>query len=169
LVAQRECEAQRVSHAAPQKKIGALSCPLRHYLNVNRRVRGARWSKSPSNPRRLVLVADVFPAAGETALFSNVANHSIVLRRIRVAGVGGATSFVPQGPEIRFTFQFETLTPTPSGERGAQKGVCKLPDGRALQIVVGNEEARRAATAACARSRAFDRIPSTSAGCWAEI
>jgi hypothetical protein len=96
--------------------------------------------KNPFDPRRLVLVADVFPAAGETALFSNVANHNIVLRRIRVAGIGGATSFVPEGPEIRFTFQFETLTPTPSGERGAQKGVCKLPDGQALQIVVGDEQ-----------------------------
>jgi hypothetical protein len=95
---------------------------------------------SPSDPRRLVLVADVFPAAGETALSSNVASHNIVLRRIRVAGVGDATSFVPEGPEMRFTFQFETLTPTPSGGRGAQKGVCKLPDCKTLQIAVGDEQ-----------------------------
>jgi hypothetical protein len=95
---------------------------------------------SPSDPRRLVLVADVFPAAGETALFSNVANHTIALRRVNVVGVGDATSFVPEGPEIRFTFQFETLTPAPSGGRGAQKGVCKLPDGQTLQIAVGDEQ-----------------------------
>jgi hypothetical protein len=97
---------------------------------------------SPSIRGALSWWPTFFPAAGETALFSNVANHSIVLRRVRVAGVGDATSFVPEGPEMRFTFQFETLTltPTPGGERGAQRGLCKLPDGRTLQIVVGDEQ-----------------------------
>ena len=43
---------------------------------------------SPENPARTVLAACVFPAAGEHAIFSNVVDHSIVVRRVTVGGVG---------------------------------------------------------------------------------
>ncbi|MBD9372007.1 DUF4331 family protein [Rhizobium sp. ARZ01] len=92
-----------------------------------------------TDPRRTVLIANVFPFAGETALFSNAVNHSIVVRRMRVAGIGNATSFVPADTEIRFTFQFEVLQPRPDGERPRQTGACFLPDGRTLTIVVDDE------------------------------
>ena len=43
---------------------------------------------SPENPARTVLAACVFPSAGESAIFSNAIDHSIVVRRVTVAGVG---------------------------------------------------------------------------------
>ena len=95
---------------------------------------------SPADSRRTVLIACAFPFAGETALFSNAANYSIVIRRVRVAGMGDAASFKVDGPEIRFTFQFEVLKPGRSGENQHQTGTCKLPDGQSLPIVIGDEQ-----------------------------
>ncbi|MDM0117498.1 DUF4331 family protein, partial [Variovorax sp. J22R133] len=43
---------------------------------------------SPENPARTVLGLFVFPFAGTHALFSNVVNHSFVVRRASVAGLG---------------------------------------------------------------------------------
>lgn len=94
---------------------------------------------SPADSRRTVFIADAFPFAGETALFSNAAAYSIVAKRVRVAGIGNAASFKPEGPEIRFTFEFDVLKPGQNGERPHQTGSCKLPDGRTLPIIVGDE------------------------------
>jgi hypothetical protein len=95
---------------------------------------------SPVDSRRTVLIANVFPFAGETALFSNAASYNIAARRVRVAGMGDAASFKPDGPEIRFAFQFEVLKPGLGGELQRQTGICKLPDGRTLPVVVGDEQ-----------------------------
>ena len=64
---------------------------------------------SPENPARTVLAMDVFPSAGEDAIFSNVIDYSIAVRRVTVAGVGNAAKFQPEADEIRFSFRFETL------------------------------------------------------------
>lgn len=95
---------------------------------------------SPADPTRTVLIADVFPFAGETALFSNAVNYSIVLRPVRVAGLGDAAAFKAQDPEIRFLFQFEVLKRGPDGQRQAQTGLCTLPDGRTLALTVNQEQ-----------------------------
>src|ERR1700722_13180370 len=68
---------------------------------------------SPENPGRTVLIADVFPSAGVSAMFSNVVNHAIVVRRIEVAGLGEAAKFKPGDEEYRFNCKFSAL------ERGA--------------------------------------------------
>lgn len=94
---------------------------------------------SPVNSARTVMIANVFPFAGETALFSNAADHCIVLRRVRVAGTGGDASFQAYGPELRFTFRFDVLKPAPNGGHQHQTGTCTLPDGRSLPLVVGDE------------------------------
>ena len=47
---------------------------------------------SPENAGRTVLAANVFPSAGVSAMFSNAINHSIVVRRMTVAGLGDAAS-----------------------------------------------------------------------------
>jgi hypothetical protein len=94
---------------------------------------------SPSDSKRTVLIADAFPFAGETALFSNAVKYSLVMRHARVAGLGENAAFTTEGPQIRFTFQFEVLTPGSKGDRLAQTGVCSLPDGQSLAIVVGDE------------------------------
>src|SRR5262249_54371241 len=93
---------------------------------------------SPENPGRTVLAACVFPYAGENAIFSNVIDYSIVVRRVTVTGVGNAAKFQPADDEIRFSFRFETLKRDAAGN-AIQRGVCKLPGGRELSPT-GNEE-----------------------------
>lgn len=95
---------------------------------------------SPQNSKRTVLVANVFPFAGESALFSNVVNYGIAVRRVHLASLGNAARFEASNSDIRFTFQFETLKPAPNGERPRQIGICKLPDGRTLNLVVNDEQ-----------------------------
>ena len=68
---------------------------------------------SPENPAHTVLAANVFPTCGAAAIFSNAVDHSIVVRRAKVTGIGDATKFETSDPEIRFTCRFDTL------ERGA--------------------------------------------------
>src|SRR5678815_2160219 len=64
---------------------------------------------SPEDPAHTVLAMCVFPSAGESAIFSNVIDHSIVVRRVTVAGVGNAAKFQPASEEIRFSFRFDVL------------------------------------------------------------
>src|SRR6187397_497363 len=93
---------------------------------------------SPENPGRTVLAMCVFPYAGENAIFSNVIDHSIVVRRVTVAGVATAAKFQPADDEIRFSFRFERRTRDAAG-KPMQRGVCKLPGGRELSITVNDE------------------------------
>ena len=48
---------------------------------------------SPENPAHTVLAANVFPTCGAAAIFSNAVDHSIVVRRAKVTGIGDATKF----------------------------------------------------------------------------
>jgi hypothetical protein len=94
---------------------------------------------SPENPARTVLAMCVFPSAGESAVFSNVIDHMIAVRRVTVAGVGHAARFQPADDEIRFSFQFETLERDAAGNV-IQRGICKLPGGRELSLTVNDEK-----------------------------
>ena len=94
---------------------------------------------SPENPAHTVLAACVFPAAGEKAIFSNIINHSIAVRRVTVAGVGNAAKFQPADDEIRFSFRFDVLKRDAAGE-AVQRGVCTLPSGRELSLTVNDEK-----------------------------
>ena len=94
---------------------------------------------SPENPEHTVLAACVFPSAGEHAIFSNAVDHSIVVRRVTVAGVGNAAKFQPADDEIRFSFRFGVLE-RDAGGKAIQRGVCKLPGGRELSLTVNDEK-----------------------------
>jgi len=93
---------------------------------------------SPENAEHTVLAACVFPSAGMQAMFSNVINHSIVVRRVSVAGVGNAAKFQPADDEIRVSFRFEVLERDAAG-MAIQRGVCTLPGGRELPLTVNDE------------------------------
>ena len=94
---------------------------------------------SPEVAARTVLSACVFPSAGENAMFSNVVDHSIVVRRVSVAGVGEDAKFRPAADEIRFSFRFEALRRDAAG-MVIQRGVCTLPGGRTLSLTVNDEK-----------------------------
>src|SRR5262245_16291772 len=95
---------------------------------------------SPENPARTVVAADVFPSAGADAMFSNAINHSIVLRRVRVGGLGDAARFTAEGQEIRIACRFDVLERNPAGAKPIQRGTCTLPDGQVLRFVVNDEK-----------------------------
>src|SRR5262245_27308274 len=94
---------------------------------------------SPEDPSRTVLAMCVFPSAGEAAVFSNVIDHTIAVRRVSVAGVGNAAKFQPAEEEIRFSFRFDVLNRDATG-KVIQRGVCTLPGGRELPLTVNDEE-----------------------------
>lgn len=95
--------------------------------------------RSPENPARTVFVADVFPSAGASAVFSDAVNHAIVARRVTVAGVGDAAKFQAGDREIRFNFRFDRLE-AKAGARPIQRGTCTLPDGQTLRFLVNDEQ-----------------------------
>jgi hypothetical protein len=94
---------------------------------------------SPENPSRTVLAMCVFPSAGEDAIFSNVVDHTIAVRRVTVTGIGNAAKFQPADDEIRFSFRFDVLQSDAAG-RVIQRGVCTLPGGRTLSLTVNDEK-----------------------------
>ena len=95
---------------------------------------------SPENPSRTVVAANVFPTCGVDAIFSNAIDHSIVVRRAKVAGVGDATKFETADPEIRFTCRFDALERGPADPKPIQRGTCALPDGQILRFIVNDEK-----------------------------
>jgi hypothetical protein len=96
---------------------------------------------SPENPARTVLAMCVFPSAGENAVFSNLIDYAIAVRRVSVTGIGNAAKFQPADEEIRFSFRFTVLERDATG-KVAQHGVCILPDGRELPVTVNDEKGR---------------------------
>jgi hypothetical protein len=94
---------------------------------------------SPSDPSKSVMIGNVFPFAGESALFSDAVLHSFVIRRVNITGVGNSAGFKPFGPEIRFTFRFSPLKKTEATSRPSQSGSCTLPNGQVLNLESGNE------------------------------
>jgi hypothetical protein len=93
---------------------------------------------SPENAARTVVAANVFPTCGVDAVFSNAINHSIVVRRARVAGLGDATQFETSDPELRFSFRFDALERV-ANQKPVQRGVCILPDGQTLRFGANEE------------------------------
>jgi hypothetical protein len=93
---------------------------------------------SPENAPRTVLAMCVFPSAGEDAMFSNVLDYAIAVRRITVGGVGHAAGFRPADDEIRFSFRFQALQRDAAGHVH-QHGIATLPGGRQLSLTVNDE------------------------------
>ena len=96
---------------------------------------------SPENPARTVVALDVFPGAGAEAIFSNVLDHSIAIRRVTVAGTGDAAKFQASDQDlVRFSCRFGVLERGGPRAKPFQRGTCTLPDGRTLSVVVNDEK-----------------------------
>jgi hypothetical protein len=95
---------------------------------------------SPENPSHTVLAACIFPTCGVDAIFSNAINHSIVVRRAKVAGIGDASKFETADPEIRFNCKFDGLERGAADRKPVQRGTCTMPDGQTLRFTVGDEK-----------------------------
>jgi Polyketide cyclase / dehydrase and lipid transport/Domain of unknown function (DUF4331) len=95
---------------------------------------------SPENPAHTVVAANVFPSAGVTAMFSNAIDHSLVIRRVSVAGTGDDAKFKPNDKEYRFSFRFSVLEHVEGKPRPVQRGTCTCPDGQKIGFVVNDEK-----------------------------
>jgi len=95
---------------------------------------------SPENKGRTVIATDVFPSAGETAMFSNAINHSLAIRRVTVAGLGDAAGFKTSDQEYRFSCRFDALKREGDSGKIVQRGTCTLPDGRELALLANDEK-----------------------------
>ena len=96
--------------------------------------------RSPAQADRTVLVANVFPFAGDAAFFSNAVNYTIAMRPVQVVGLGTRARFQAVDPEVRFTCQFEALEAQTGGGKPRQRGGCTLPGDRKVEIVVGDDK-----------------------------
>jgi hypothetical protein len=83
---------------------------------------------------------DVFPSCGQEAIFSNAINHSIVVRRVRVVGLGDVAKFETSDPEIRFSVKFDALERGSTDQRPVQRATCTLPGGQTLRVTVSDEK-----------------------------
>ena len=71
-------------------------------------------------------------------MFSNAVSHSLVIRRVSVAGIGSDAGFKPDEKEYRFTCRFDPLQP--GGGKTIQRGTMNCPGGETLRFVVNDEK-----------------------------
>jgi len=92
---------------------------------------------SPESPRDLVLIMNVFPFAGSSALFSDAVIYRFRIRPAAIASTGGA--FAVGADESTFDVVFEV----PAGQDGAQlvqRGRCIAPTGENVAFRVNDEK-----------------------------
>ena len=73
-------------------------------------------------------------------MFSNAIDHSIVVRRASVAGLGDAAKFRTADPEIRFSVRFDTLSARPTERQADAARHLHLPGGQTLRFVVNDDK-----------------------------
>ena len=84
----------------------------------------------PESQRHLVLVMNVFPYAGPSALYSDAVIYRLRVRSVSIAPSG--KSFDVAADESIFDFTF-------SGPKPAQEGSCTLPNGDVVTFCVNEE------------------------------
>jgi hypothetical protein len=80
---------------------------------------------SPEQPGHLVLVVNVFPAAGPTALFSDAVVCRFRLRLVTIDQSGGTAAFVIEDTEAIFDWTFDV--PVHREGSALQQGHCTTP------------------------------------------
>jgi hypothetical protein len=84
----------------------------------------------PESPRHLVLIMNVFPYAGPSALFSDAVIYRLRVRSVSIAPDGRAFAVATEESVFECTF---------GGAQPAQEGRCKLPTGEVVAFRVNDE------------------------------
>ena len=90
---------------------------------------------TPGNPRRIVVVMDVFSRAGPSAVFSDAVIYRFRFRRARIAATGPDAAFAVGDDEATFEFTFDV----PEGSdtmHPLQHGHCRTPSGESVSFHV---------------------------------
>src|SRR5258705_10027067 len=96
---------------------------------------------SPEGPRHLVLIMNVFPYAGPSAVFSDA-----VIYRFRVRSVSLASdrrAFAVGADESTFDCTFDVPAGPDSGGPPVQQGRCTMPNGNWVPFRVNDENGGR--------------------------
>src|SRR5262245_32209187 len=93
---------------------------------------------SPERAGHLVLVMDLFPFAGPTAVFSDAVLCRFRLRPLTIAAPGSEAAFDVGEREIVFDCSFEV--PVERGGRTVQEGRLMSPTGDSVSVIVNDEK-----------------------------
>jgi hypothetical protein len=100
---------------------------------------------SPERAGRLILVLDVFPSTGPTALFSDAADYRFRVRPITIASSGAAAAFAVGEKEYVFNCRFSALIKgADSGAPLAQDAVLTASTGQTVSFRVNDEQGGQA-------------------------
>ena len=96
---------------------------------------------SPERAGHLVLVMDLFPFAGLSAVFSDAVMCRFRLRPVTIAATGPAAGFDISDSEFTFDCTFEV--PVQRDGSAAQEGRCTSPAGESVAFTVDDEKGGR--------------------------
>jgi Domain of unknown function (DUF4331) len=94
---------------------------------------------SPQRPGTLVLVLNVFPFAGPSALFSDAVDYRFRMRPAAIAS-SGARSVAVSDKEYNFSCRFAVPGKQGGGGLLVQEGTCTSSAGRAVSFRVNDEQ-----------------------------
>ena len=95
----------------------------------------------PESPRHLVLVMNVFPYAGPSAVFSDAVIYRLRVRSASIAPEGH--SFNIGAEECTFDCTFDVPEGAGNEARSVQRGRCTTPSGEVVPFVVNDEAGGR--------------------------
>jgi Domain of unknown function (DUF4331) len=93
---------------------------------------------SPERPGSLVLVLDVFPSAGPTAVFSDAVDYRFRVRPVSIASPDAGAAFAVSEQEHTFSCRFAHPVDSGDGET-VQEGTCTAPTGQTVSCRVNDE------------------------------
>jgi len=92
---------------------------------------------SPESPRDLVLIMNVFPYAGPSAVFSDAVIYRLRIRPVSIAS--GKRAFAAGADEFTFDFTFDVPPDPDGGGHAVQQARCMMPNGQTVSFRVNDE------------------------------
>jgi Domain of unknown function (DUF4331) len=96
---------------------------------------------APESPQHLVLVMNVFPYAGPSAVFSDAVIYRLRVRSAAIAPTG--VGFNIGADEFTFDCTFDVPEGVGGGAPSVQRGRCTTPSGEVVPFVVNDQEGAR--------------------------
>lgn len=99
---------------------------------------------TPQHPRALVLVLNVFPFAGVSALFSDAVDYRFRVRPVAITSSGARPAFSIGEKEYIFSCQFAAPVKRDSSGGLVQEGSCTASSGQVVRFRVNDEQGGKA-------------------------
>src|SRR5262245_34516718 len=93
---------------------------------------------SPERPGHLVLVMNVFPYVGASALFSDAVDYRLRLRPATIASRGPGGAFTVGETEYSFSCTFSTARKREGSDAIVQEGTCRTASGEGITFRVND-------------------------------